>query len=131
MTDVQLQLVSAQSMVFNQEAPNKEPADGQDRKDQMTDDMGLLRATMVRPSFSKLPPLTSWEFYSYFWTVIKSRLTGIYSRAHYKRCMYKKGIASYLPVDFLKQRELKNKAKKMYQRYYDALASYGSLLYFL
>lgn len=93
----------------------------------MAEDIGLLQNTIIRAPFSKLPKATSWEFYSYFWSLLKARFTGLYTRSHFKRCVYKKGIASYLPVDFMKQKELKNKAKKMYKRYYDLLAAYVSL----
>lgn len=123
-----MQMAGAQNTVFNQEAPNKESTDKQEDAQLAMDDMGILRATMVRPPFSKLPSPTSWEFYSYFWSLIKSKFTGVYSRADYTRCISKKGIASWKPADFMKQRELKNKAKKLYKRYYDALAMYVPIL---
>ena len=93
----------------------------------LTQDIGILQGTVIRAPFSKLPMPTSWEFYSYFWTVIKSKFTALYTRCHYKRCVHKTGIASYLPVDFLKQQELKNKAKKMYKQYYESLTAYVCL----
>lgn len=93
---------------------------------EMAEDIGLLQNTVVRASFSKLPSPTSWEFYSYFWTLLKSRFTGLYTRSHFKRCVVKKGIKSYLPVDFLQQGALKSRAKKFYKRYYESLAAYVS-----
>jgi hypothetical protein len=92
----------------------------------MADDIGILQGTVIRAPFSKLPRPTSWEFYSYFWTVVKSKASALYTRAHFKRCLQKTGIASYLPVDLLKQQELKNKAKELYKQYYESLTAYVS-----
>lgn len=119
-------MAGAEATVFGQPAPNT----GSDKQDaqEMAEDIGLLQNTIIRAPFSKLPKPTSWEFYSYFWTLLKARFTAMYTRSHFKRCVHKKGIASYLPVDFMKHKELKNKAKKMYKRYYDALAAYASPL---
>ena len=117
-------MAGAEATVFGQPAPNI--TSSKQEAEQMAEDIGLLQNTIIRAPFSKLPSPTSWEFYSYFWTVVKARFTGLYTRSHFKRCVHKSGIASYLPVDFLKQKALKNKAKKMYSRYYDAFAAYVS-----
>ncbi|KAJ4983503.1 hypothetical protein SVAN01_11018 [Stagonosporopsis vannaccii] len=119
--DTRMQMAGAESTIFGQPAPTNA---SQNRDVQeMAEDIGLLQNTIVRAPLSKLPSPTSWEFYSYFWTVLKSRFTGLYTRSHFKRCVHKKGISSYLPVDMWKQTVLKNKAKKLYKRYYDALAA--------
>ncbi|KAF3004152.1 hypothetical protein E8E13_005302 [Curvularia kusanoi] len=120
--DTRMQMAGAEATIYGQPAPsNRQQEAGE--SEQMAEDIGLLQNTIIRAPFSKLPSPTSWEFYSYFWTFVKSRFTGLYTRSHYKRCIHKKGIASYLPIDFLKKQDLKNKAKKMYKRYYDALAA--------
>lgn len=124
--DTRMQMAGAQSTIFGQPAPSNQQA----RQDvqEMAEDIGLLQNTVIRAPFSKLPGPTSWEFYAYFWTVLKSRFTALYTRSHFKRCVQKQGLKSYLPVDLWKQTVLKNKAKKMYKRYYDALARYVPLL---
>lgn len=123
--DTRMQMAGAASTIFSQPSPNVQNS----RQDvqEMAEDIGLLQNTIIRAPFGKLPSPTSWEFYAYFWTVLKSRATALYTRSHFKRCVHKQGIASYLPVDMWKQATLKNKAKKMYKRYYDALAAYVSL----
>ncbi|KAF1934340.1 uncharacterized protein M421DRAFT_415374 [Didymella exigua CBS 183.55] len=122
LVDVRMQLAGAEATVKGQPAPNVQSSSKREVQD-MAEDIGLLQNTVIRASFSKLPAPTSWEFYSYFWTVLKARFTGLYTRSHFKRCVHKSGIASYLPVDLLKQSMLKNKAKEMYQRYYELLAA--------
>lgn len=118
-------MAAAQATMVGQPAPSN-ASESRDVQE-MAEDIGLLQSTIVRAPLSKLPSPTSWEFYSYFWTVLKSRFTGLYTRSHFKRCVHKSGVASYLPVDMWKQTVLKNKAKKLYQRYYDALAAYVPL----
>ena len=121
-----MQIAGAEATVHGNPAPNSQS----DRRDaqEMAEDIGLLQNTLIRAPFSKLPKPTKWEFYNYFWTLLKSRFTALYTRSHFKRCVHKTGITSYLPVDFMKQKDLKNQAKKMYKRYYDLLAVYASLL---
>lgn len=124
LVDIRMQMAGAEATVMGQPAPNLQT--GKRDVQEMAEDIGLLQNTVVRASLSKLPSPTSWEFYSYFWTVLKSRFTGLYTRSHFKRCVVKKGIKSYLPVDFLQQGKLKNRAKKFYKRYYESLAKYVS-----
>lgn len=114
-------MAGAEATVKGQPAPNNESAKRETQE--MAEDIGLLQNTVIRAPFSKLPSPTSWQFYSYFWTLLKARFTGLYTRSHFKRCVHKSGVASYLPIDFLKQSMLKNKAKRMYKRYYDSLAA--------
>lgn len=115
-------MAGAEATIQGNPAPNVKPREQQDVQD-MAEDIGLLQNTIIRAPFSKLPSPTSWEFYSYFWSMVKARFTALYTRSHFKRCVHKKGIMSYLPVDFLKQKELKNRAKRMYTRYYGLLAA--------
>jgi len=115
-------MAGAESTIYGQPSPTN--ASQSRDVQEMAEDIGLLQNTIVRASLSKLPSPTSWQFYSYFWTVLKSRFTGLYTRSHFKRCVHKSGIKSYLPVDMWKQTVLKNKAKKLYKKYYDALAAY-------
>ncbi|KZM23272.1 uncharacterized protein EKO05_0004453 [Ascochyta rabiei] len=121
LADARMQLAGAEATVSG----NPAPTNRSDRRDaeEISEDIGLLQNTIIRAPFSRLPRPTSWEFYSYFWTLLKARFTALYTRSHFKRCVHKTGITSYLPVDFMKQKELKNKAKKMYKRYYDLLAA--------
>ncbi|KAF3050716.1 hypothetical protein E8E11_004724 [Didymella keratinophila] len=122
LVDVRMQLASAENTVMGQSAPNVQTNNTRDVQE-MAEDIGLLQNTVVRASLSKLPSPASREFYSYFWTLLKSRFTGLYTRSHFKRCVVKKGIKSYLPVDFLQQGALKRRAKKFYKRYYECLAT--------
>jgi protein MBA1 len=122
LVDVRMQMAGAENTVRGQPAPNLQTSKREVQE--MAEDIGLLQNTVIRASFSKLPAPTSWEFYSYFWTVLKSRFTGLYTRSHFKRCVHKSGVKSYLPVDFLQQSMLKNKAKRFYKRYYELLAAY-------
>jgi protein MBA1 len=117
-----MQIAGAEATVLGQPAPNVQTNNTRDVQE-MAEDIGLLQNTVVRASLSKLPSPASWDFYSYFWTVLKSRFTGLYTRSHFKRCVVKKGIKSYLPVDFLQQGVLKSRAKKFYKRYYESLAA--------
>ncbi|KAF2625956.1 hypothetical protein BU25DRAFT_371153 [Macroventuria anomochaeta] len=121
LVDGRMQMAAAEATIRGQPSPNVQ----QDKRDaqEMAEDIGLLQNTIIRAPFSQLPKPTSWEFYSYFWSLLKAKFTALYTRSHFKRCVHKKGIASYLPVDFMRQKELKNKAKKMYKRYYDLLAA--------
>ncbi|KAF3035471.1 hypothetical protein E8E12_006848 [Didymella heteroderae] len=121
LVDIRMQMAGAEATVKGQPAPNLQTSKREVQE--MAEDIGLLQNTVIRAQFSKLPSPTSWEFYSYFWTVLKSRFTGLYTRSHFKRCVVKKGIKSYLPVDFLQQSMLKNKAKRFYKRYYELLAA--------
>jgi protein MBA1 len=123
LVDIRMQIAGAEATVLGQPAPNVQTNNTRDVQE-MAEDIGLLQNTVVRASLSKLPSPASWEFYSYFWTVLKSRFTGLYTRSHFKRCVVKKGIKSYLPVDFLQQGMLKSRAKKFYKRYYESLAAY-------
>lgn len=120
-------MAAVENSMAGREAPGLRDQGASEETTGLADDIGILQGTVIRAPFSKLPWPTSWEFYSYFWTVVKSKATALYTRAHYKRCMQKKGIASYLPVDFLKQQELKNKAKEMYKQYYESLTTYVCL----
>ena len=122
LVDTRMQMAGAEATIQGNPAPNVKPREQQDVQD-MAEDIGLLQNTIIRAPFSKLPSPTSWEFYSYFWSMVKARFTALYTRSHFKRCVHKKGIMSYLPVDFLKQKELKNRAKRMYTRYYGLLAA--------
>lgn len=124
LVDIRMQMAGAEATVMGRPSPSLQTS----KRDvqEMAEDIGLLQNTVVRASLSKLPSPTSWEFYSYFWTVLKSRFTGLYTRSHFQRCVVKKGIKSYLPVDFLQQGVLKNRAKKFYKRYYESLAKYVS-----
>ena len=122
-----MQVATVESNMAGREAPSVQEKGSSEETTGLADDIGILQGTVIRAPFSKLPWPTSWEFYSYFWTVVKSKATALYTRAHYKRCMQKKGIASYLPVDFLKQQELKNKAKELYRQYYESLTAYVCL----
>jgi mitochondrial protein MBA1 len=117
-----MQMAGAAATVVGNPAPTNQS----DRRDaeEMAEDIGLLQNTIIRAPFGKLPPPSSWQFYSYFWTLLKAKFTALYTRSHFKRCVHKAGIASYLPVDFMKQKDLKKQAKKMYKRYYDQLAAY-------
>ncbi|KAG9205671.1 hypothetical protein G6514_007278 [Epicoccum nigrum] len=125
LVDTRLQMAAVEKSMAGRESPDVRDRGTTDPAEAMglTQDIGILQGTVIRAPFSKLPMPTSWEFYSYFWTVIKSKFTALYTRCHYKRCVHKTGIASYLPVDFLKQQELKNKAKKMYKQYYESLTA--------
>lgn len=116
-----MQMAGATAMLADNPAPSvkTESEDGQE----MAEDIGLLQSTIIRAPFSKLPKPTSWEFYSYFWTLLKARFSALYTRSLFKRCVHKNGIASWLPVDFMKQKALKNQAKRMYKRYYELLAA--------
>lgn len=119
-----MQMAGAEATVRGQPAPTVQTSKREAQE--MAEDIGLLQNTVIRAPFSKLPSPINWQFYSYFWTVLKARFTGLYTRSHFKRCVHKSGIASYLPVDFLKQSTLKNKAKKLYKRHYELLAAYVS-----
>lgn len=121
-----MQMAGAEQSIRGNPAPTAET--GKRDATEMAEDIGILQNTIIRAPFSKLPSPASWELYSYFWTLLKARFTGLYTRSHFKRCVHKKGITSYLPVDFMKQKDLKNKAKKMYKTYYDQLAAYVSHL---
>jgi len=116
-------MAAVENSMAGREAPGLRDQGASEETTGLADDIGILQGTVIRAPFSKLPWPTSWEFYSYFWTVVKSKASSLYTRAHYKRCMQKKGIASYLPVDFLKQQELKNKAKELYKQYYESLTA--------
>jgi mitochondrial protein MBA1 len=124
LVDTRLQMAAVEKSMAGRESPDVKHQVSGDSEEAMADDIGILQGTVIRAPFSKLPSATSWEFYSYFWTVLKSKFTALYTRCHFKRCVHKKGIASYLPVDFLKQRELKEQAKKMYKQYYESLTAY-------
>lgn len=121
LVDTRMQMAGATAMLADNPAPSvkTESEDGQE----MAEDIGLLQSTIIRAPFSKLPKPTSWEFYSYFWTLLKARFSALYTRSLFKRCVHKNGIASWLPVDFMKQKALKNQAKRMYKRYYELLAA--------
>jgi hypothetical protein len=105
--------------------PSPATTNEKNQEHDMAEDIGILQNTIIRAPFSKLPSPTSWEFYSYFWSLIKSKMSALYTRGHFKRCVHKTGISSYMPVDFMKQKDLKNTAKKMYKRYYELLAAYA------
>ena len=128
LVDIRMQLASAESVVMGQSAPNVQASEMQGVQE-MVEDIGLLQNTVIRARMSKLPSPASWELYSYLWTLVKSKFTGMYTRSHFKRCVVKKGIRSYLPVDFLQQGELKKRAKSFYRSYYESLAAYVSLLH--
>ena len=127
LVDMRMQVAIVEHGLAGRPSPDLREKKGSDSDQDMAEDIGILQGTIIRAPFSKLPWPTSWEFYSYFWTLVKSKFTALYTRAHFKRCMQKKGVASYLPVDFLKQRELKNKAKELYKQYYEGLTSYVCL----
>ncbi|KAJ4325640.1 hypothetical protein N0V94_000595 [Neodidymelliopsis sp. IMI 364377] len=121
LTDTRMQVAGAALSVKGIPSPTVTSQDNQENA--MSEDIGIVQNTIIRAPFSKLPPPTSWEFYSYFWSLFKSKMSALYTRAHFKRCVHKTGISSYMPVDFMKQKDLKNKAKKMYNRYYELLAA--------
>jgi protein MBA1 len=120
-----MQLASAENTVMGQSAPNVQTTETRGVQE-MAEDIGLLQNTVIRARLSKLPSPLRREFYAYFWTLLKSRFTGLYTRSHFKRCVVKKGIKSYLPVDFLQQGMLKKRAKSFYRSYYESLAAYVS-----
>ncbi len=125
LSDTQMQLAAAASNVTANPSPTTNEEESSSAL-QMAEDIGILQSTFIRAPFSKLPAPTSWQFYSYFWTYVKSRMSAIYTRSHYKRCVKKKGFVSYLPVDWLESPVLKSRAKRMYKGYYDRLAAYVS-----
>ena len=45
----------------------------------MAEDIGLLQNTIVRAPFKDLPSFTSWQFWSYFWTLFKAKGTAFYT----------------------------------------------------
>ncbi|KAJ4373882.1 hypothetical protein N0V83_002621 [Neocucurbitaria cava] len=91
---------------------------------QMAEDIGLLQHTIVRAPFKHLPRFTSWEFYDYFWKLLKSKGLGFYSRSSYKTMIQKEGWSRYLPVGAGKNAELKIEAKKMYEEVYRNFAKF-------
>ncbi|KAJ4413280.1 hypothetical protein N0V91_000255 [Didymella pomorum] len=122
LVDIRMQLASAENTVMGQSAPNVQTTETRGVQE-MAEDIGLLQNTVIRARLSKLPSPLRREFYAYFWTLLKSRFTGLYTRSHFKRCVVKKGIKSYLPVDFLQQGMLKKRAKSFYRSYYESLAA--------
>ncbi|KAH6620142.1 hypothetical protein C7974DRAFT_426350 [Boeremia exigua] len=120
--DPRMQLAGASKTIWGHPAPSVRNGNKSLMRE-MADDIGLLQNTIIRARFRDLPRPTSWEFYSYFWALIKAKATAVYTRSHFNRCAHKKGAKSYLPIDFLNQKQLKDTAKNMYTRYYEALAS--------
>lgn len=53
---------------------------------QMAEDIGLLQHTIIRAPFKNLPRFTSWEFYDYFWKLLKSKGLGFYSYVTWNYC---------------------------------------------
>ncbi|CAO2657659.1 Nn.00g037850.m01.CDS01 [Neocucurbitaria sp. VM-36] len=90
----------------------------QQESSMMADDIGLLQNTIIRAPFKDLPSLTSGRFWGYFWTLLKAKGTGFYSRSYYRRCMQKMGWSKWLPVDVGKNAQLKTKAQKLYEQIY-------------
>jgi protein MBA1 len=45
----------------------------------MAEDIGVLQDTVIRPSLRKLPQMWSPKFWSYMWTLLKSKGTALYS----------------------------------------------------
>lgn len=45
----------------------------------MADDIGLLQDTFVRAPFKALPSFMSGQFYAYFWKLVKSKGSALYS----------------------------------------------------
>jgi hypothetical protein len=48
----------------------------------------------------------------------ENRANNLRRRAIYKRCMYKKGFASYLPIDARNNKQLETVAAKLYEQIY-------------
>lgn len=103
-------------------APRVNLERAQQNVDAMQEDIGLLQGTIVRAPFKKIgSPLKS-KFWSYFWNLLKSKATGLYSRSHYRGCSQKSGWSRFLPVDAGKNAQLKEEAKKAYVRVYENFA---------
>lgn len=47
--------------------------------DAMAEDIGVLQGTIIRAPFRDLPGVMSGRFWSYFWGLVKSKLSGLYS----------------------------------------------------
>lgn len=45
----------------------------------MAEDIGLLQNTIVRAPFRDLPSPISGKFWSYFWSLVKAKGTGMYA----------------------------------------------------
>ncbi|KAH7078562.1 hypothetical protein FB567DRAFT_138554 [Paraphoma chrysanthemicola] len=88
----------------------------------LAEDIGILQDTIIRASMRQLPAPWSPRFWGYFWKLVKSKATGMYSRSAYKRCIYKSGVKSYLPIDAFNGSQLKDRAKTMYKQIYENFA---------
>lgn len=86
----------------------------EDKRDTLQGDIGLLQNTVVRAPLKSLPGVTSKEFRSYMWTLVKARVVSLYSRVYYHMYLEKNRWSRYLPVDVFKSQQLTSRAKHMY-----------------
>ncbi|KAF2034411.1 hypothetical protein EK21DRAFT_56584 [Setomelanomma holmii] len=88
----------------------------------LAEDIGLLQDTIIRARFSKIPAPWSLTFWGYYWKLLKSKATALYSRGAYNRCLFKRGFWSYMPVERFDGTKIKDIAKKHYEQIYSNFA---------
>ncbi|CBX95032.1 hypothetical protein LEMA_P114470.1 [Plenodomus lingam JN3] len=88
----------------------------------LVEDIGILQGTIVRAPVSKLPKITTKAFWEYYWALLKSKGTSLWSRSVHRRMIQKVHLSRFLPVDFFKNEELKGRAKNMYTHMYTKFA---------
>ncbi|KAF2132258.1 hypothetical protein P153DRAFT_364690 [Dothidotthia symphoricarpi CBS 119687] len=91
--------------------------------DAMQEDIGVLQGTVVRADLRQVGSPLSLGFWRYFWSLLKAKATGLYSRSHYRMCIQKIGWTRYLPVETGNNPQLRDRAKRLYEQFYKALAS--------
>ncbi|EDU50251.1 Tim44 domain containing protein [Pyrenophora tritici-repentis] len=104
-------------------APAVGMAEAQSDVDSMQQDIGLLQNTMIRAPFRELWKHGLWTWPVYFWKLVKSKGTGLYSRFLYRTCVQKKGWDYYTPIDYWEWKQFKYIAKRHYEHVYNSFAA--------
>ncbi|EUC47739.1 hypothetical protein COCMIDRAFT_34806 [Bipolaris oryzae ATCC 44560] len=90
--------------------------------DAMAEDIGLLQNTIIRAPFSELKGIGVRGITSYYWDLVKSKGTALYSRYYYRACIQKTGWTRFFPIDLFNNKEYIRLAQKNYEKIYSNLA---------
>ncbi|KNG47427.1 mitochondrial carrier protein rim2 [Stemphylium lycopersici] len=105
-------------------APNVNYVKAQSSTEAMVEDIGLLQNTIIRAPFSELKGNGVGGIARYYWDLLKSKGTALYSRYHYRACIQKTGWDKYFPVDPFNNAQYKSLAQKYYEQLYTNFAEY-------
>ncbi|USP82536.1 uncharacterized protein yc1106_09810 [Curvularia clavata] len=92
--------------------------------DAMAEDIGLLQNTIIRAPFSELKGIGIRGLTNYYWDLVKSKGTALYSRYYYRACIQKTGWTKFFPVDLFNNRQYINLAQKNYEQIFLNFAKY-------